>query len=114
MVKITSAIHGPFTGTKKMMKHLEKDFISGKYTPFAKEQGEVPKKTVTKRPGPAQGDDKGASAKATNTAVKKLRKRSQPEPGKILCISSQSGLCLLQYTSIKRNEITLQYMSTDD
>ena len=56
----------------------------------AKDQGEVPKKTVTKRPGPAQGDDSGASAKATSTAVKKQRKSTQPELGKILCISSQS------------------------
>ena len=87
---MTSAILDPFTGTKEEMKLLEKDFISGKYTPFAKDQGEVPKKTITKRPGPAQGDDSGASAKATSTAVKKPRKSTQPEPGKILCISSQS------------------------
>ena len=73
-----------------MMKLLEKDFINSKYTPFAKDQDEVPKKT-TKRPGPAQADS-GVSAKAT--ALKKPRKSAQPGPGKILCMSSQSGLCL--------------------
>ena len=32
---MTSAIRDPFTGTKEQMKLLEKDFISGKYTPIA-------------------------------------------------------------------------------
>ena len=86
-----------------MMKLLEKDFINGNYTPFANDHDPpVPKKT-TKRPGPAPADS-SASAKAT--AVKKPRKSAQPEPGKILCISSQSKWAVP--TMYKRNEITLE------
>ena len=66
-------------GTKEKLKSIEKDFISGKCTPFGEEIQRVEK--VIKAPTKKQS---GTSGKAACDKRKRPRKESKKESGSII------------------------------